>query len=143
MQESDFDAIFVCGGDAPPFIFPNAIELQKKFVSFYEAGKPSATLCHGTSLLLYTKLSNNKDLIAGKKITGFSNAEELLVKQKTGTTISPIMIETEAKKLGAEFKTLAPFAPYALADGNLITGQQASSGKSTALLVIEQLLKDK
>lgn len=33
-----FDAIVVAGGQAPMFIFDKAVDLQKKFVEFFEAG---------------------------------------------------------------------------------------------------------
>jgi len=51
----------------------------------------------------------------------------------------PFRIEDEAKKLGANFVTEAPFSPHALRDGNLITGQQQNSGLETAKLVLEAL----
>src|SRR6185369_9986617 len=51
-----FDAIVVAGGQAPMFTFELAIELQRRFVAFFEAGKIAAALCHGVALLRYARL---------------------------------------------------------------------------------------
>ena len=56
--------------------------------------------------------------------------------------IQPYRIETEAKKItGTTFKVAAPFSSYAIADGNLITGQQQNSGAAAAELLVNQLNK--
>jgi putative intracellular protease/amidase len=108
-------------------------------MTFYQAGKPSAALCHGTCLLLETKLDNGDYLIAGKTITGFTNGEEDYADQAVGQKVMPFRIEDEAKKLGANFVTRDPFAAFAVEDGNLITGQQQNSGAETARLVFSAL----
>jgi putative intracellular protease/amidase len=38
-----------------------------------------SSVCHGAAGLLNIKLSNSKNLIEGKRLTGFSNEEESLV----------------------------------------------------------------
>jgi putative intracellular protease/amidase len=76
LQVDAFDAIIVAGGQAPMFTFDRAVNLQRKFVEFYEAGRVSCALCHGVALLRYTKLSNGNYLAAGKTVTGFANVEE-------------------------------------------------------------------
>jgi putative intracellular protease/amidase len=139
LNPSDFDAIVICGGQSPMFTFPQEKTLAELFVKFYEAGKPSAALCHGTCLLLETKLSDGSDLIASKTITGFTNSEEDYADGAVGQKVMPFRIEDEAKKLGANFVTKEPFSPHAVRDGNLITGQQQNSGHETAQLVLEAL----
>jgi putative intracellular protease/amidase len=122
------------------FTFKNATGLQNKFLEFYNKEKISAALCHGTSLLLYLK---NKDartpLIQGKKMTGFTDEEEDYADKAVGKKVMPFRIEDEAKKLGAIFQKANAFQPYAIQDGNLITGQQQHSGAEVAKLVIEAL----
>lgn len=136
---NDFDAIVVCGGQSPMFTFRPDKELANLFVKFYESGKPSAALCHGTCLLLETKLSSGDYIIKGKTITGFANSEEDYADRAIGQQVMPFRIEDEAQKLGANFLTEAAFSPYAVRDGNLITGQQQNSGHATAKLVLEAL----
>ncbi|HEY9811471.1 MAG TPA: type 1 glutamine amidotransferase domain-containing protein [Halomicronema sp.] len=134
-----FDAIVVCGGQSPMFTFRQDKALAELFVAFYQSNKPSAALCHGTCLLLETKLGDGSYLIAGKTMTGFANSEEDYADEVVGQKVMPFRIEDEAKKLGANFVTKEPFAPHALHDGNLITGQQQNSGYETAKLVLEML----
>jgi putative intracellular protease/amidase len=137
INAADFDAIVICGGQSPMFTFRENRDLADLFMQFYTANKPSAALCHGTCLLLETKLSDGTPLIQGKTITGFANSEEDYADQIVGQKIMPFRIEDEANKLGAKFITKPAFSSHALRDGNLITGQQQNSGTETAKLVLD------
>lgn len=140
VQASDYDAIFLVGGQGPMYTFRGNAELEKLFVAFYEARKPAAAVCHSTTLLLEAKKSNGELLVAGKTWTGFADAEEEYADQAVGMKIQPYRIETEARKIsGTTFKVAAPFWSYAIADGNLITGQQQNSGAAAAQLLVKQL----
>ena len=147
LQVDDFDAIVVAGGQAPMFTFEKAVNLQKKFVEFYEVGKVACALCHGTSLLRYAKLASGEHLAKGKTVTGFANVEEdysdnavwsmnLLPR---GTHLMPWRIEDELKGIGANYIQSGLWRGFATRDGNLITGQQNFSGSETAQAVIEAL----
>lgn len=138
----DYDAIFLVGGQGPMYTYRGNKDLEKLFADFYEAGKPSAAVCHSTTLLLEAKKSNGELLVKGKTWTGFADAEEEYADQAVGMKIQPYRIEDEAKKLeGTTFKVAEPFASYAIEDGNLVTGQQQNSGRAAAELVVEMLGK--
>lgn len=142
VDPADYSAIFLVGGQAPMYTFRGNKELEKLFVEFYEGGKPSAAVCHSTTLLLEAKKSNGELLVAGKTWTGFADAEEEFADQAVGMKIQPYRIEDEARKLsGTTFKVAAPFSSYAIQDGNLITGQQQNSGAAAAEMVVEALNK--
>ena len=142
LAEDDFDAIVVVGGQGPMFTFKTETGLQETFLDFYNKGKISAALCHGTSLLLYLKNNNNNNpIIHGRKMTGFTNEEEDFADRVVGKKVMPFRIEDEARKLGADFKKANAFEAFAIRDGNLITGQQQHSGAEVAKLVIEALGK--
>jgi putative intracellular protease/amidase len=98
----------------------------------------SAALCHGTFLLLYLNRDANTPLIQGKRMTGFTDEEEDYADTAAGKKVMPFRIEDEAKKLGAIFQKATAFQPFAIQDGNLITGQQ-HSGAEVAKLVIDAL----
>jgi putative intracellular protease/amidase len=136
---ADFDAIVVVGGQSPMFTFKEETGLQNKFKEFYDSGRISAALCHGTSLLLYLRNNKGIPVIKGKKMTGFTSDEEDFVDKTVGQKVMPFRIEDEAKKQGANFVKAEAFKPYAVRDRNLITGQQQNSGKVTAELVIKAL----
>ena len=140
IDASDYDAIFLVGGQGPMYTFRSNSQLERLFVDFYEAGKPSAAVCHATTLLLDAKRSDGSLLVAGKTWTGFANSEEDFADQAVGQQIQPYRIEDEARKLpNTEFKVAAPFASYVIADGNLITGQQQNSGAAAAHVLVDQL----
>jgi putative intracellular protease/amidase len=139
LDMSNFDAIVVCGGQSPMFTFRQNTTLIQLFSNFYETGKPTAALCHGTCVLLEAKRSDGTYLIKGKTITGFANSEEDYGDRVVGQKMMPFRIEDEANKLGANFVTKESFASHAIQDGNLITGQQQNSGAETAKLVLTAL----
>ncbi|MCG9898915.1 MAG: type 1 glutamine amidotransferase domain-containing protein [Hydrotalea sp.] len=142
VNTKDYVAIFLVGGQGPMYTFRGNKDLEKLFVAFYESGKPSAAVCHSTTLLLEAKKSNGELLVKGKTWTGFADAEEDYADQAVGQKIQPYRIETEAKKIaGTTFKVAAPFSSYAIQDGNLITGQQQNSGAAAAELVVQLLSK--
>ncbi|WP_185205851.1 type 1 glutamine amidotransferase domain-containing protein [Chryseobacterium sp. C3] len=142
VDTKDYDAVFLVGGQGPMYTFRGNKDLEQLFVSFYESGKPSAAVCHSTTLLLEAKKSNGELLVKGKTWTGFADAEEEFADQAVGMKIQPYRIEEEAKKLQeTTFKVAAPFSSYAIQDGNLITGQQQNSGAAVAELVVELLNK--
>jgi len=142
VNQSDYDAIFLVGGQGPMYTFKGNTDLQKLFVSFYEANKPASAVCHSTTLLLEAKKSNGELLVKGKTWTGFADAEEDFADKAVGMKIQPYRIEEEAKKIsGTTFKVAAPFSLYAIQDGNLITGQQQNSGAAAAEMVVGLLAK--
>ncbi|MEO1032897.1 MAG: type 1 glutamine amidotransferase domain-containing protein [Bacteroidota bacterium] len=142
VSSEDYDAIFLVGGQGPMYTFRGNSDLETLFTSFYESGKPSAAVCHSTTLLLEAKTSYGELLVKGKTWTGFADAEEQFADDAVGMQIQPYRIEAEARKLkDTNFKVAAPFSSYAIADGNLITGQQQNSGAATAKMVVAQLNK--
>lgn len=137
---SDYDAIFVCGGQSPMVTMIDDGDLHAFVARAYEADKIVAIVCHGTCVLLKTRLANGDLLVKGKTWTGFADAEEAYADSFAGTRIQPFWIETEARKLeGTNFVVNGMFKAFAIRDGNLITGQQQNSGAAAAALVIEAL----
>lgn len=145
VNPDDYKAIFVCGGQGPMYTFYNNHELHQFFGDFYATGKPTAAICHGTNILLKSKVPGSDRLIVeGKKWTGFASSEEQYADNYVGFQIQPFRIEDEARKIAnTEFVTGSPFSSHAIKDGNLITGQQQNSGAEAAQLVLEALHEDK
>lgn len=140
IEIEEYLAIFLVGGQGPMYTFRNNTDLQKLIVKFHESNKPVAAVCHATAVFLDAKKSDGNLLIEGKTWTGFANSEEDIVEQAIGMKIQPYRIEEEARKISnTNFKVSDAFTPYAIKDGNLITGQQQNSGELTAQLVVESL----
>jgi len=131
-----YDAIFVVGGLSPMITFIDSEPLHDVFASFYDTGRVAAAICHGTCILLRARRSDGRLIVDGKRWTGFANSEEDAVDAGAGRPVQPFRIEDEAAKLpNTTFVVGPPYRPHAIADGNLITGQQGSSGTATAVLV--------
>ncbi len=135
-----YDAVFVAGGQSPMVTMIDDTDLHAFVARAYEAGKIVAIVCHGTCVLLKTRLSNGDLLVKDKTWTGFANSEEAFADAFVGKRIQPFWIEEEAKKIdGTNFVTSGMFKPFALRDGNLVTGQQQYSGAAAAELVVQAL----
>ena len=75
-----------------------------------------------------------------KTWTGFANSEEDYADSYVGKRIQPFRIEDEARKIpNTNFIVNGRFRPFAVRDGNLVTGQQQHSGAVAARLVVEAL----
>ena len=136
----DYDAVCVAGGGGPLITIKDDIQLHQFIGEFYEKDKVVGLLCHGTSLLLWSKTSDGKLISDGKTWTGYSDQEEDMNNQAAGFELNEYTIETEAKKIpNTHYECAGPLEPFAIRDGNLITGQQQHSSALFAQLVIEAL----
>ena len=140
VRPEDYDALFVAGGQSPMFTFRGNDRVQALVAAFYEAGRVTALVCHGTCALLETRLSNGDLLVTGKTWTGFANSEERFADGFVGQRLQPFWIEDEARAIpDSNFVVDQRFREFAVRDGLLITGQQQYSGAAAARLVIEAL----
>jgi putative intracellular protease/amidase len=136
----DYDAVWVAGGGGPLLTFKDDTALHALIASFYEKGKVVTLICHGSSLLLWTRLSNGKLLADGKKWTGFTDDEEEEINVAFGMKLNEYTIQSEAAAMvGTSFLCRGANEPFAIRDGRLITGQQQYSSGITAELVLEAL----
>jgi len=135
-----YDAIFVTGGQSPMVTMIDDTALHAFVARAYEAGKIVGVICHGTCILLKTRLSNGDLLVKGKTWTGFADSEEDFADAFVGRRIQPFRIQEEARKIpGTNFVVNSMFKSFAVRDGNLITGQQQYSGTAAAELVVAAL----
>ena len=117
--------------------FPDSPGLQRITREIWERGGIVASVCHGYCGLLNTTLSDGSYLVAGRRVTGFAWAEEVLARVNK---LVPYNAEEEMRKRGAIYeKAKLPFVSYAVVDGNLVTGQNPFSAKETAANVADLL----
>ena len=118
LDPAAYDAVFLVGGQAPMITFVDEPRVHELVRRFYEAGKVTAIVCHATSVLLKTTLSDGTLLVAGKTWTGFADSEEDFADEYVGQRIQPFRIEQEARKLeGTNFVVNSRFKPFAVRDG--------------------------
>lgn len=105
---------------------------------FHEASRIVSAVCHGSAALLNATLADGTRLIAGKKVTGFSNAEEIAVDRQKDM---PFHLETALNiaSEGGYLKAEEAWAPRVVVNENkkLLTGQNPASAQGLA----EALLK--
>lgn len=139
VRSEDYVAIYYAGGHGVVWDFPDNPELQALSRDIYEQGGYVSSVCHGAAGLLNIRLSDGSLLIAGKQATGFSNEEEKLAELDQYV---PYLTETELVKRGALYqKAAAPWAPFAVEDQRVITGQNPASGGPVADLLLAHLNK--
>lgn len=135
VSSDDFDTVFYPGGHGPLYDLaedPSSIALIE---SFYAAGKPVVTVCHAPGVLRHVTGADGRPLVAGKRVTGFTNGEE----QAVGLTdVVPFLVEDELIRLGANYEKVADWEPYVVTDGLLITGQNPASAQSAAETLLRQ-----
>ncbi|MFJ6537862.1 type 1 glutamine amidotransferase domain-containing protein [Paenarthrobacter sp. NPDC091711] len=130
INSADYDAIYFTGGHAVMYDFPDSEGLQRITREIWERGGIVSSVCHGYCGLLNIRLSDGSLLVKDRKVTGFAWQEEVLARVDK---LVPYNAEEEMKARGAIYeKALLPFVSYAIADGNLVTGQNPGSAKATA-----------
>ncbi len=114
--------------------------MHELVVDFHEAGKITALICHGTCVLLKARLPNGDLLCKGRTWTGFADSEEAYADSFAGQRVQPFWIGESARAIPDTNYIAGPrFAPFAVRDGLLITGQQQNSGRAAADLIIAAL----
>jgi len=135
MRAEDFDAIFYPGGHGPMWDLvdnPDSIALIE---AFYNSGKPVAAVCHAPAVL-HRVMYQGEPIVKGKRVTGFTNAEEEEVQL---TDVVPFLVEDELKRLGGLFEKVDNWQSLAITDGRLITGQNPASSTAGAEALVKLL----
>jgi putative intracellular protease/amidase len=132
---SKYDAIFVPGGLAPLVDMPEDPLIKKIVKETYERGAVVGAVCHGPVSLLNVKLSDGSYLVNGKNISSFTTEEE----DNYARPDVPFDLQTELTKQGAIYHTVEPWAPFSIADGNLVTGQNPASGQGVGEKMVKIL----
>ncbi|QXP79323.1 MULTISPECIES: type 1 glutamine amidotransferase domain-containing protein [Winogradskyella] len=136
INADDFDAVFYPGGHGPLWDLTNDANSVALIEKFDRQEKPIAFVCHAPAVLKDVKNADGTALVKGKKITGFSNKEEAAVGL---TEVVPLLLEDMLIENGAMYSNKENWAPYAVQDGNLITGQNPASSELVAEKLLEAL----
>ncbi|HJV07095.1 MAG TPA: type 1 glutamine amidotransferase domain-containing protein [Chromobacteriaceae bacterium] len=129
VNANDFDAVFYPGGHGPLWDLmdnPHSIALIDAFV---RADKPVGAVCHASAALIHAHQADGKPLVAGKRVTGFSNSEEDAVQL---TQVVPLLVEDALKAQQGIYEKGPDWGPFVLQDGRLVTGQNPASSEGVA-----------
>ena len=136
INQADFDTVFYPGGHGPLWDLAEDRHSIALIEAFIAANKPVALVCHAPGVLRHVKSADGRPLVAGKKVSGFTNTEE----EGVGLTdVVPFLVEDELKKLGGVYSQGPDWGSYVVQDGLLITGQNPGSSQAAAALLLQQI----
>ena len=134
INTADFDTVFYPGGHGPLWDLAESPVSIALIEAFERAGKPIGFVCHAPSALRHVKAVNGEPLVKGRRVTGFSNAEEAAVGL---TDVVPFLIENDFKALGGKYEKGADWQSFVLEDGLLVTGQNPASSSAVAKALLK------
>lgn len=138
VNPADYVALYFVGGKGTMFDFPEDTAIQYITREMYQSGKVISAVCHGPAALINVQLDNGAYLLAGKKVTGFTNEEELFL-IPGARNIFPFLLQDKLIARGALFQEGAAYLENVIQDGKLITGQNPWSTWKLAEMVILEL----
>lgn len=136
IQAQDYAAVFFAGGHGTMVDFPTDAQVIRTVETFFATGRPVASVCHGPACLVGAKTPDRAPIIAGRAFTCFTDEEEHLAE---GAAHVPFLLQARLETQGGLFRGGTAFAPCAVADGLLITGQNPASAAAAAQHVLSAL----
>lgn len=137
VDASRYSAVFYAGGHGAMWDFPQSEAVQRVTREVYEAGGLVGAVCHGPAALVNVTLSNGDYLVAGKKVSAFTDEEERAV-QLDGTV--PFLLASQLAAHGAQHQPAANWACQVVTDGRLVTGQNPQSAAGVGAAMRDLLL---
>ncbi|GKS94855.1 type 1 glutamine amidotransferase domain-containing protein [Acidovorax sp. SUPP2825] len=136
VDPSRYAAVVLVGGHGPMWDFAGNAGLQAIVRSVYERGGIVGAVCHGPAGLLDLKLSDGTPLIAGRRLTAFTNEEEA---SRQYDRLVPFVLESALKAGRTVFEEAGIFQSHVVVDGRLITGQNPASARPFGEAVVAAL----
>ena len=136
VSAEDFDAVFYPGGHGPLWDLAESRDSIALIEAFSRAGKPVGAVCHAPGVLRHVKGEDGEPLVKGKRVTGFTNTEEQAVEL---TDVVPFLVEDMLKEKGGHYESADAWAPFAVTDGRLVTGQNPASSEPAAEALLHLL----
>lgn len=131
-----YDAIFFAGGHGAMWDLPDNADFARVARAIYERGGAVAAVCHGPAALVNITLSDGSYLVAGKRVSAFTNEEEHQVKL---AGVVPFLLADKLTERGARHEGVAPWQKHVVVSERLVTGQNPASSAGVAEAVVELL----
>lgn len=135
---NDYEAIYFVGGKGAMFDFPYDTMVQSLVSQHYESRKLIGAVCHGPAALVNVTLSNGTLLLSKKKVSGFTNNEEIFLIPDP-LEIFPFMLQSKMQEQGAIFEEGDMYLENVVVDNRIITGQNPWSTWKLAESMVHQL----
>ncbi len=122
VNADNYQAVYFVGGKGAMFDFPDNQVIPHLAANFVAQNKVIAAVCHGPAALINVKTENGEWLVANKKVSAFTNSEELLL-IPNAEIIFPFLLQTKLQDRGADFITGSDYLEQVSISEKLITGQ--------------------
>jgi putative intracellular protease/amidase len=131
------DVLFLVGGHGPMQDMAVHPTFGNILVAMLDNPKKIvAAVCHGLAGSFTASRPDGSWVFKDRRLTAFSNEEET---QAGFGGNAPWLLEDRLRICGARYVAQKPWTPYAVTDGNLVTGQQNYSAGVTADAVLKAL----
>lgn len=137
VDPSRYDAVYFVGGKGAMFDFPGNEDIARIVRDIQPRGVVGA-VCHGPAALLDITLADGTPLLQGRRVTGFSNAEELFLIEDARTAF-PFLLQEALAAQSAGFVEGPMYLDNTVVDGRLVTGQNPWSTWSVAEAMVRGL----
>jgi len=136
----EYASIFYVGGFGPMFdLVDNPVSTQL-IREFYESDRIVTAVCHGAAALLNATKSDGTKFIAGERVTGFSDAEEIAVDRQKDM---PFHLEDALNVAsgGKYEKASEAWAPHFIVSSTkkFLVGQNPASAKPLAEALVKYI----
>ena len=138
VDPSRYSAVYFVGGKGTMFDFPRNPEVRRVAASIFDAGGVVGAVCHGPAALIDVTLASGQKLLAGKRVTGFTNEEELFLIENA-RDVFPFLLEDALSAQAGTFSKGPKYLDHTVVDGRLVTGQNPWSTWSVAEGVVRAL----
>ena len=138
VSADDYQAVYFVGGKGAMFDFPDNKPIQHLATHFIASGKIIAAVCHGPAALVNVKMPDGEWLVANRKISAFTNNEELLL-IPNAEAIFPFLLQSKLEERGANFVAGPDYLAQISISPGLVTGQNPWSVWLLAEETIRQL----
>jgi len=132
-----YTAVYIAGGKGVMFDLAGDPHLAGIVRAVAAQGVVGA-VCHGPAALLDIMLDGGRPLVAGRRLAGFTNEEELFLMSDARMQL-PFLLEDRARARGAVFAAGPKFVDTIVVDGRLVTGQNPWSTWSVAEAMVRAL----
>lgn len=136
VRDEGFDAIFYPGGHGPLWDLAEDTDSKRLIEAFAATDRPVGAVCHAPAVFRHTKGTDGKPLVAGKRVTGFTNTEEAAVGL---TDVVPFLVEDMLAENGGKYEKGGDWASFVIVDGKLVTGQNPASSEEAARKLLSLL----
>ncbi len=136
VDTSRYDAVVIPGGHGPVEDLYKDADMGRILVEADRDGKVIAPVCHGQAALLAAKNERGEWLFKGRKLTAFSDEEEV----ELGTADNaPWLLAKTLRDLGARYEKGPNWSAFVVQDGHLLSGQNPASTAPLADAILAQL----